>query len=295
MFITVTFIRNLINIIFLDFLIKMKNRKNIDFERLINKTVDFLFNEKIIPDLLDGSARGENNLWGKLCVQFFGSYCLRDSIYIYTAWNRNMNLYQTRVKQLFFIKNNENNTSKIKLNLDEISLVNKMILIFRDGRRCFSADFTKLLSKKLQILGTKCWLKCNFNWFRKQNSRKTGNFWNGKYQCIECNKVYSFSMNDESMEYLNIENFEHDNPHVDFVIEPNFRISGEKRKILALEIASKGISNFRAEKFLFNKSNLVFYKKSKLNMIFFKLNLLIIRKYAKFQVNLPIVIEFLMS
>ncbi|CAF1002097.1 unnamed protein product [Brachionus calyciflorus] len=120
-----------------------------------------------------------------------------------------------------------------------------MVLTFKNERKSFSSDFTNILTKKFQALGSKCLLKSDFNWFRKENSRKNGDFWVGKYTCLVCKNHFKARWIQEEMMTIIIEG-----NMVDHGIseEKSFNpIFGEKRKLLAQEIVAKGISGFRIE------------------------------------------------
>ena len=50
--------------------------------------------------------------------------------------------------------------------------------------------FTEFISNKLQNNGWNCWLKCQDNWFKRNDRRKKiCNFWTGRYYCIFKNCV----------------------------------------------------------------------------------------------------------
>lgn len=227
----------------------MANRKNINFHKLVQITIEFLISENLVPDELTGSCRGEDNKWGKLCTKFFGSYRLKDSLYISTAWKRDMESYKTRVKDAWF----ERSKKIITLSTNEKNELKDFIQTFKDGRKNFSSKFTSFISRKLQNLGLKCWLSCKSNWFRKEGSRKNGAFWNGSYFCIECGKKFKIIIKSEDMETIHVvDSIQECNLHQEFVCEPKKRITGVKRQLIAQEIVSKGICNFRAENFLSN-------------------------------------------
>jgi len=215
---------------------------------LVKITVDFLISEKLNPDEICGfSARGENNFWGKLCVRFFGSYSFKDSMYIFTAWKRDLMSYKSLVNQKYALKKNDILTKSfsIKLTCEEKKSFSDMILTFKNERKSFSSDFTSILTKKFQALGSKCLLKSDFNWFRKENSRKNGDFWVGKYTCLVCKNHFKTRWIQEEMMTIIIEG-----KMVDHGISEEKSINpifGEKRKLLAQEIVAKGISGFRIE------------------------------------------------
>lgn len=226
----------------------MKNSRIIDFSKLVKITVDFLISENLNPDEICGlSARGENNFWGKLCVRFFGSYSFKDSMYIFTAWKRDLMSYKSLVNQKYPLKKNDILTKSfsIELTSEEKKSFSFMILTFKNERKSFSSDFTSILTKKFQALGSKCLLKSDFNWFRKENCRKNGDFWVGKYTCLVCKNHFKARWIQEEMMTIIIEG-----KKVDHGISEGKSINpifGEKRKLLAQEIVAKGISSFRIE------------------------------------------------
>lgn len=241
----------------------MKTERIIDMEKLIEITVQFLVSEKLNPNDLDGSARGIDNTLGRLCSKFFGSYTFKNSMYLSTIWKRNKSEFKKRVKEQFLaLKSDKKEHLDIDINQSEKNQIENLIVTFGDGRKRLSADFTNFVSKKLQANGIKCWLKCNSNWFLKENGRKKGDFWSGKYSCIECSSIYKLRIKKLPIEKIEVETILDLSSHQEFIEKKTNRISGEKRKILAQEIVSKGVGNFKTENFLSEKGFIEFVKKT---------------------------------
>lgn len=223
----------------------MKNTRKIDFSKLIKQTLEVLHTEKVNPDdIIECSARGENNFWGKLCFKFFGTYSLKDSMYLYTAWKRDVSSYKTKVIQENQLKRQK--TFSFEFSNDEQKLFHSMITNFRNERKSFNSDFSTFLTQKIRILGSNCLLKCEYNWFRKENSRKYGDFWSGKYSCSICNKTFKMRWIREDLNTIIFEGILSNDHSIEALKKVN-HIRGEKRKALAHEIVAKGISGFRIE------------------------------------------------
>ncbi|CAF0933384.1 unnamed protein product, partial [Brachionus calyciflorus] len=236
----------------------MRNTRNIDFPKLVKQTIDLLVNEKIHHDeILNISARDENKFWGMLCKKFFGSYKFKDSMYIFTSWKRDVCSYQSLVKE-HMTKEAPIRTFAIAFSDEEFEKFKDKILTFTNQRQSFSSDFTDFLSKKLQNLGSNCLLKSDFNWFRKENSRKNGDFWVGKYSCLICKNHYKTRWIHEDMKSITIEGIITSHPISQQ--KTTSRIFGEKRKLLCHEIVAKGISGFRIENSL-SENNMIEYTK----------------------------------
>jgi hypothetical protein len=234
--------------------------RNIDIDHLANVTIAFLKEKNLQPNDLTGSARG--SIWGQLCVKFFGKSCkgFVDSMYIYTAWKRDKNGFRTNVKANF----SDNSLCETQINLtqeEKNDIIRNFIGYSNNGRKRLSNKFSDFVSSKLQKAGLKCWLSCKYNWFRKEKSRKSGDFWSGKYFCIECKMEVSLSVRSSDQTYI-LAKYSKIKEH-DKLVEKNInkRIIGAEREKIGTEINSKGITNFRAENYL---------KKSNLNLVFFK-------------------------
>ena len=236
----------------------MKNSRKVNIDELVETTVEFLKNENLSPLDLNRSARGADNILGRLCSKFFGEYSLKNSMYISTIWKRNQFQYQNRVIKSFKEGLIENDKPNLEISLDkpDLKLLESLIVTFSEGRKRFSAEFSNFISKKIQSKGIKCWLSVHSNWFRKENSRKNGDYWSGKFSCICCTNTFKMWIESSQMEKINVERIIDNNSHSEYIQEPKNRISGEKRKLMAQEISSKGVSNFRAENFLKDTSNL---------------------------------------
>ena len=230
----------------------MKNQRKIDIEKLIDITIEFLSTEGLIPFDLNSTARGADNVIGKLCTKFFGHYCLRDSVYISTIWKRNNFNFRSRVNNVFSSQKSLSEKLEICLSESENKFIQSLIVCFGDGRKRFSAEFTEFISTKIQEKGFKCWLKANYNWFRKENSRKNGDYWAGKYECILGPNIFKMHIAEWPFNKIIIELEAKVCCHEEFIPAPKNRIRGEKRKLLAHEIVSKGVGNFRAENYLKN-------------------------------------------
>lgn len=230
----------------------MKSARNVNIDELVEKTVEYLRNENLSPLDLNSSARGADNIMGKLCSKFFGDYSLKDSMYISTIWKRDQFEFRSRVIKFFpeKITTADKANLEIKFNESEQKILQNLIVIFSDGRKRFKAEFSNFISKKIQENGIKCWLKVNSNWFRKENGRKYGDYWSGKFSCVSCANFFKMRIESNRMDRIIIENIVDNCSHLENIKPPNNRISGVKRKLISHEIVSNGVGNFRAENFL---------------------------------------------
>lgn len=132
--------------------------------------------------------------------------------------------------------------------------------ISKSKRKKFLSYFHKALSTRLQNQGLKCWLSCQFNWFKKSKE-----IWSGTYKCVDtnCKIVYHAKIlnDDSSFEFKE---------NINVVIEWNgscfhqkitqkyiTQCRGNARKTLGLEIMAGGISNIQADNVIkyFQSSN----------------------------------------
>lgn len=155
-------------------------------------------------------------------------------------------------------QNNENSIS-IEFTNEEWSELKKYISI-RGERKYFLVGFHRVLSKKLQNQGIKCYLSCKSNWFSKKNI----NNWSGLYKCLDsdCKIVYKAELNIKDDKYLVKIVWNDTSSHVNVVPSLKFRCVGEKRKSLGLRIMSEGLTNIKS------KNTIDFYENT-IKSIFF--------------------------
>ena len=129
--------------------------------------------------------------------------------------------------------------------------------------------FTKLLNIKLKQKNIKCYLKCNYNWFKNINGKKKlSPYWHGQYLCsnVKCPIVYNAVIEEAINTSFNLKltwngTADHES---EFIISKE-RCTGEKRKNLALKLMTHGISNTRSD----NIINKGFYYKTNLFEFFY--------------------------
>lgn len=227
---------------------RKNKRTNIEIDVIVSKTVDYLIENKIIPCNLVDTYRGENTLWGQLCSKIFGVYEFVNSLYIRTLWTRNTKSFRTRVMDQYRLKKSSSAQKVILLTDKDKKKIRSFIMLSKtQNRRRFNTSFCDFVSKKLQVLGILCWLKYGSNWFRKEDGRKRGDFWNGIFPCIECNNSFRLRINSPTFDEIIVDLVNYKQNHQEFVDKRKKRIVGEKRKLLAEKIKSMGITNFRAE------------------------------------------------
>ncbi|CAF0843732.1 unnamed protein product [Brachionus calyciflorus] len=225
--------------------------RKINLPRLVDITFKFLITNKISPDEMIGSARGENNIWGRLSIEFFGEFSFTDSMFIQTLWKRDKDAFKTLVTERFNLRSEIKKNDKKQVSDILIELENKNPEDFvkedKDGREWLSAEFSSFISQKVQNSGIKCWLKCNYNWLRKKDGRKKGNYWNGKYSCISCKNEFKLWISREKSLYLHLKPLIFTGKHSEFILPKEKRITDHARLQLSYKIKSVGIANFRAE------------------------------------------------
>lgn len=119
------------------------------------------------------------------------------------------------------------------------------------SRKKFLVGFDRVLAKKLQSNGIKCWIKCEYNWFGAEKFNRL--YWTGLYKCSSCNIKYkccieSFPCN-KSIELL--VRWEGDCSHDKLTdSKSQKRIEGLTRLTFAQKIIADGCLNLTANEFL---------------------------------------------
>lgn len=222
-------------------------RKNIIWNELIEKTVNFMVNNKL--DYLNPNEKLSNRegVWAKLSeLVFQEQFTISNALYLSKNWERDRNGFRTLVLKL--VKNSNENTQNT--NYLQFSLlysdwleIQKFVSTDKNQRKYFLCDFDKWLSSNLQKQGIKCFIKCSFNYF----SRKPDPVWKGLYKCIDCKNNFSIRILNIGKKYTLYAYWNKSINHEFFVEPPTPRICGEKRKNLSYELKAKGVSNFVSE------------------------------------------------
>ena len=126
------------------------------------------------------------------------------------------------------------------------------------NRKKFKVFFHNFLSDKLQKNGVNCWLKCQFNWFKRLKENNNC-IWNGVYSCLnhECKnkfeaKIYHnfYDLNFSKTVIVKCENYiEH------LKIKRPIRCTGKDRLEQARTIVISGISNVQSQNIIHNELN----------------------------------------
>ena len=124
-------------------------------------------------------------------------------------------------------------------------------------RKCLQyAPLNNYLTKLLQTKDVKCIVKCKYNWFKEENSRKqSSSYWRGTFYCQTCtSKFVAIIQNDpfilEKSVFINI-NYSSDQSICQNIIKDK-KCSGEQRVCLANEIMSKGYTKLKSENTIYN-------------------------------------------
>ena len=153
------------------------------------------------------------------------------------------------------------NSVSIEFTEEEWSELKKYISL-RGVRKSFLIGFHRILAKKLQSQGIKCYLSCKSNWFSSKNIKK----WSGLYKCSDpdCKILYKAELDIKNDRYLIIISWNDTYSHLNY-INPSLKLRcvGEKRKSLGFRIMSEGIANIKA------KNTIDFYDKANKSIHFF--------------------------
>ena len=227
-----------------------------DIEFLIDVTHNYM-KENNLCDL--SGSYGSNSHFYLIVRRFFPLLnAEKASFNLYIKWNRNDNLFRTKVLQKLNLK------SDFSLNKFELNDYSKPMRIVFDSnewkeilkftsnnsRPLLLAGSNKIFTKKFSICGLKCLFKLKFNRFRTTKKEIPGhNYWHGKFKCKICKQeVESF-----------IDKSPVDSAHVvmNFELKKNcsglngkIRTDGEQREIIKQEAFCKGTLNFKNEAFL---------------------------------------------
>lgn len=136
--------------------------------------------------------------------------------------------------------------------------------------------YKKLLLTILLLLGVKCWLKRDYNWFNRPDTTPV---WHARYKCIEkeCKaefeaKIMFLNENDDDdndveveIEMKAMQIVEHE-----YRVVKKARITGDARAALALKVGCDGVANTLNEQINENKSTIfssLLYNGSQINSL----------------------------
>ena len=148
-------------------------------------------------------------------------------------------------------KRENSNEILIKFDCQETCLANKMIVSRSDGRKYFSAIFTKLLNEKAANKGILCMFSCKYNWFKNENGRKINtSHWRGCYNCVDknCKLIYIGIIVRPCLNEMEVLiKFNGCSNHEKSIFISKIRCVGIEREKLAIKLVANGISNTRNE------------------------------------------------
>ena len=230
-----------------------------DIDKLAQITAKQLYRKKIksLDDVTLSRKIDSENLYDQISLEFFHNFGYINKYRINKFWIRNSNSFADKVTAylnklmsdvVIIVFSQEEWLSEIKKNIEQYGKRSK-----------FTADFTVALSIKLQEQGTKCWLRCNYNWFKQKESRfKDAPFWRGTYTCIKepncLNKfVVQILKEGEIIQniHIQIERSLKSIDHTDFV-KYIPRCCGEKRDETAKDLMSIGVMNVQTNNVIHN-------------------------------------------
>ena len=113
------------------------------------------------------------------------------------------------------------------------------------------------LTNILTTFDLKCDLACEYNWIKRLDSRNTVSpFWKGLFKCKICKSKFNAEIHNppNSLEDDSFIKIDYDDEIICQVFAKSSRTSGEKRKMLAYEIMSKGYSKLKSENIIYNSA-----------------------------------------
>lgn len=230
----------------------------VEVEKLVNITVEIILKNSIsdLQNVKPTRVDDISNIWNRICLKYFGNIRYQDALKIFTWWTRDTKNYSSltrmAIEELKETKKMEIDSIKkdiiVPLNSNEWKSISCLKATY-NKRSKFISDFSNFLSEKIQKHGINCWLKCDFNWFKKNESQKLSSpFWKGRYQCYSCKNTFFTKIIEELKDpnentYVIIfvtyyEYFKHDAK-----ISPKIRCFGEKRLEQAKELMYESTSN----------------------------------------------------
>lgn len=227
-------------------------RTVIDLSKLVAITCQFLKNLGTNLNFDPKFSKNEQNIWVKICKEYYGKVCYKQALLIYMWFKRNTQNYSKIVHQKLNIlefNSNENpekskqqeNETFIEFSLKEF----KSFAVSNSKRRRLLGDFEEALNTQLQKNGFNCYFKCNHNWFKSENSRKKNlPIWSGLYKCIheECQQSVITEIAEIENEKVVIKILYSDKKKHEKIIKSD-RIIGLERKLTALKLKAEGVSN----------------------------------------------------
>ena len=242
-----------------------------NLEKLIQITKDILVKNKIFSLEKIKLSRKPENIWKQIALNYFENDSHTNAFCIYQWFQRNYQNFATFIEDITNSAENVDQKTKhefIELKIDQSEILKLKSYIGNYNRSKFKKDFDVFLSKKLQILGIKCWLKCKYNWFSKSTCTKNP-YWKGVFECIDpnCPNVFKASINkifdqNDSIFLLNERNktlsiriqYTQNNIHKKFLTK-NIKCSGKSREEQNTEILAYGLTNCQTNNVIFNTLN----------------------------------------
>lgn len=246
--------------------------KFVNLDNLIEIILKILKTDNLKPNRVPNANRKTDNFWAKVCTEFYGKYDFVRTLNLFTWWKRNVeglfdkccekyfNDTKTVKKKDLSISNFSNFETPSQVLLIEIPASDWLLL-----KRCLKqrqrllADFHNFLSKKLQDNGLNCWLRCDFNWFCSNKSKKsTSKYWCGTYHCIvnECKIILKAFVEDpivdvEQKVRINVFFFGKCTHEKKTLIQ----LSKEQKEQLGYKLKAEGVSNTIVNHILLNRQN----------------------------------------
>lgn len=186
----------------------------------------------------------------------------KNSAFVFSWWESDFKNYSSIVKKRLNQNNDqEEKIIRIVLNEKEWETATKSITKGSNGRRKFKIDFDRILSIKFQEARYNCWLVCNFNWFKKhQSKKKKCYFWNGNYSCLNknCAKFEAFIETEPVFGYDVIVNLKvkEDSSFIEHEkLKKEFQLRGHRRQQLLNNIMLYGTDQARSKMLVENHEN----------------------------------------
>ena len=224
----------------------------------INSTIKYMEGKDI--QVLD--CKEEPNFgscWYELCLVIFAKYSYLNAKRIKSWYTTDKYEFKSKILEYFFYKKTEtaavSNKQRAELNKTySFSILKSELENFKSITkkrpfllRSFGNLLTKVLQEKCEV---RCYIKPLYNWLcvAKFNNSKHKNIWSGVYICIDnnCKKEFFFYMKNypanNNQVIINCK-WNDENIHSNKLTKVE-RVSGFKRKIMALDIKSNGTQLF---------------------------------------------------
>lgn len=224
-----------------------------DFDYLVESTSKYM-KENNLCDLF--GSYGKNSHFYSIIRQYF-SFLNREkaSFNLYVKWNRNDNMFRTKVLENIKLVSSQNSEQivsikshqQIRMVFNHLEWGSILKYTTKNERPLLLVGSNQIFTKKFFICGIKCSLKLKFNRFRTTKRDLPGhNYWYGEFKCTICKKSVKSLIEKEPNhldDVIMMMNFE----NTCSGLAGKIRIDGETRESIKQEVYSKGTICFKID------------------------------------------------